>query len=1358
MHPSGFSKWLAMAFLVALVVALGATAPGVSAQDGDNLPPPPPKQELTYPNLGSHLSGLVDAYEEGRASQSESAEQAAISQGGSVAVTIYLTSNVAEVAQFLWENGGDPRNVGEDYIEAYVPVSLLGRLSEQPGVVRVREIIPPQPEFGPITSQGVQAHLVAPWHSAGITGEGVKVGIIDSFEGIRSLMGTELPATVVGRCYTSVGRYSSNLGACDRGSPHGTGVAEAIVDVAPSVSLYIANPTAPADLQSTVDWMVSQGVSVVNRSASYPWFDGPGDGSSRFTLSELNTINRAVDGEVVWVNSAGNYATETWFSESPRIYTTSIVDFVAFDGANDFTNGVLGLGGENTIFLRWDDRWNGASSDLDLLLWDTIRGEYVARSESYQTGQVGHDPWERVRHEMVRGRLYQIVVAHRSGRVPDWVQVVARRLQKIEHFTENGSINNPSESANDGMLAVGATHYWNTNAIAEYSSQGPTPDGRIKPDIVGTACAEADSYELEPPRFYGGNNCWFPGTSQAAPHVAGLAALVKQANPSFTPEQVADYLKNTAADRTPSGPDNTWGYGFAQLPAPPAQQPPGMDQCGETITADGSVSGTWAAGCESGTPAPGTGSGARVARYYSFTLAQQSAVTIDLESTVDTYLYLREGDARSGTARHVNDDHANAGLARTTDSRISETLPAGTYTIEATTYAAGAAGGFTLTVSGLGGTTVGPDPGPGADTCGETITGDGTVNGTWAAGCESAVSERGYARYYSFTLAQQSTVTIELESTDADTYLYLRAGDARSGAFIDEDDDTPDTTRSEIVATLDAGTYTIEATTYAAGAAGGFTLTVSGLGGTTVGPDPGPGADTCGETITGDGTVNGTWAAGCESAVSERGYARYYSFTLAQQSTVTIELESTDADTYLYLRAGDARSGAFIDEDDDTPDTTRSEIVATLDAGTYTIEATTYAAGAAGGFTLTVSGLGGTTVGPDPGPGADTCGETITGDGTVNGTWAAGCESAVSERGYARYYSFTLAQQSTVTIELESTDADTYLYLRMGDARSGTFIDEDDDTPDTTRSEIVATLDAGTYTIEATTYAAGAAGGFTLTVSGLGGTTVGPDPTPGTDACGETITGDGTVNGTWAAGCESAVSERGYARYYSFTLAQQSTVTIELESTDADTYLYLRMGDARSGAFIDEDDDTPDTTRSEIVATLDAGTYTIEATTYAAGAAGGFTLTVSGLGGTATGPDPTPGTDACGETITGDGTVNGTWAAGCESAVSERGYARYYSFTTTEARDVTIALKSSVDTYLYLRSGDRTGSVEGENDDHGTLLDNSVACSTAAGLGARDSCITVIGLPAGEYTIEATTYAAATAGTFILTISGLDGG
>ena len=205
-----------------------------------------------------------------------------------------------------------------------MPVTLCwGNYPQQPGVIRVREIVPPQPAYGDVTSQGVGAHLATAWHEAGITGEGVKVGVIDTgFYGLQDLMGTELPAKVVGRCYTDIGVFTSNLSACDNDeqSKHGTGVAESLMDIAPEVSLYIANAGTKGDLQSAADWMIAEGVSVINTSLVWT-FDGPGDGTSPFSFSPLKAVDRAVDGGVVWVTSAGNDAQGTWFG-APRPFSS----------------------------------------------------------------------------------------------------------------------------------------------------------------------------------------------------------------------------------------------------------------------------------------------------------------------------------------------------------------------------------------------------------------------------------------------------------------------------------------------------------------------------------------------------------------------------------------------------------------------------------------------------------------------------------------------------------------------------------------------------------------------------------------------------------------------------------------------------------------------------------------------------------------------------------------------------------------------------------------------------------------------------------------------------------------------------
>ena len=123
----------------------GSDVNGPTTASDDNLPTLPEKPELKYPNLGSSIDQMVASVEEGGLSAKEAAEDAPVHQEASVAVTIYLSGNADEVVKFLEDNGGSPRNVGEDYIEAYVPLSLLGQVSEQPGVIRVREIAPPEP-------------------------------------------------------------------------------------------------------------------------------------------------------------------------------------------------------------------------------------------------------------------------------------------------------------------------------------------------------------------------------------------------------------------------------------------------------------------------------------------------------------------------------------------------------------------------------------------------------------------------------------------------------------------------------------------------------------------------------------------------------------------------------------------------------------------------------------------------------------------------------------------------------------------------------------------------------------------------------------------------------------------------------------------------------------------------------------------------------------------------------------------------------------------------------------------------------------------------------------------------------------
>ncbi|HEY3109262.1 MAG TPA: S8 family peptidase [Chloroflexota bacterium] len=123
------------------------------------------------------------------------------------------------------------------------------------------------------------------------------------------------------------------------------------------------------------------------------------------------------------------------------------------------------------------------------------------------------------------------------------------------------------------LITVGAYDDAQTAATADdlipdWSSRGPTPfDGLAKPDLVASgrrviSLRSPGSFldALMPDRVEGGGQYFrLSGTSMAAPVVAGVAALILQANPGLTPNQVKYILKQTA--RPMAGGASTVGAG-----------------------------------------------------------------------------------------------------------------------------------------------------------------------------------------------------------------------------------------------------------------------------------------------------------------------------------------------------------------------------------------------------------------------------------------------------------------------------------------------------------------------------------------------------------------------------------------------------------------------------------------------------------------------------------------------------------------------------------------------------------------------------------------------------------------------------
>jgi hypothetical protein len=195
-----------------------------------------------------------------------------------MAVTVVFDPLATEaIRSALADLGAVILNSKPGAIEAYVPRAALAGLAERTDVRSISPILRRTPSY--VTSS-IDAYGVPAWHAGGLTGTGVKVGIIDGgFQGLPALLGSELPATVHGQCYTDIGQFTDTLGACDSFSPHGTGVAELVIDMAPNVELYIANPISYMDDVRAVQWMTSNGVKIISASYSSGYmFDGPGDG------------------------------------------------------------------------------------------------------------------------------------------------------------------------------------------------------------------------------------------------------------------------------------------------------------------------------------------------------------------------------------------------------------------------------------------------------------------------------------------------------------------------------------------------------------------------------------------------------------------------------------------------------------------------------------------------------------------------------------------------------------------------------------------------------------------------------------------------------------------------------------------------------------------------------------------------------------------------------------------------------------------------------------------------------------------------------------------------------------------------
>ena len=479
-----------------------------------------------------------------------------------------------EVMGILVERWSDSGTI----IQAWVPVKALPALAEQEFVLAVTP-----PNYGHLNVGSTQTEgdsllgFDGLRTSLGVTGAGVTVGVIsDGIAGLANAVAAgDLPAGVIATSFRSNGDLEAGA--------EGTAILEIIHDIAPGALLRFANFSTGLEFIAAVDYLASNSDVVID---DISFVGAPYDQTSDVSTNTAEELNRATNPIRGYYTSVGNQALSHY--EEPFVVDSVCIGDGStcqrFDATADTTD-ALGIGpsdsnrvlvadgGTVVVWLTWSDTFGAATSDYDLYLVDTATSVLVAFGVTDNIDVTG-DPVEvAVATNISGGALYlDIEVTNYQGTQPTHTLelfvfggVDLGNGTDLNFNTLRSSV--PAQSdAGGGVVSVGAISASDPGVddIEPFSSRGPTNNGVIKPDVVAIDGVSVTAS--------GGFFSPFFGTSAAAPHVAGLAALLLEVrpdlltgalgeNPTAARAALRAAIADTAFDLGDTGTDNTYGAG-----------------------------------------------------------------------------------------------------------------------------------------------------------------------------------------------------------------------------------------------------------------------------------------------------------------------------------------------------------------------------------------------------------------------------------------------------------------------------------------------------------------------------------------------------------------------------------------------------------------------------------------------------------------------------------------------------------------------------------------------------------------------------------------------------------------------------
>jgi len=261
-----------------IAIAFGPGAPSDANAEGSDPPIDPnldvglvAPHETRKPDISSLSSGLyelVRAWGESKSAGMRFAEARGfdvLEERVRVTFTLEDVEAVHPLLTRIEESGGSVDARYERWVDAWLPIAAVRRLAVFPGVVFLSQPTPvfpledlKEPANAPLfagsyLTEGVAASNADDWHTAGLTGEGVQVAVLDSFKDYVTAQSLgELPSSI-----------ATHGGLNTTRSRHGTAVAEIIHDMAPDADLTFASPGSSTQMASYISDLAAAGNHVI---------------------------------------------------------------------------------------------------------------------------------------------------------------------------------------------------------------------------------------------------------------------------------------------------------------------------------------------------------------------------------------------------------------------------------------------------------------------------------------------------------------------------------------------------------------------------------------------------------------------------------------------------------------------------------------------------------------------------------------------------------------------------------------------------------------------------------------------------------------------------------------------------------------------------------------------------------------------------------------------------------------------------------------------------------------------------------------------------------------------------------------